>query len=194
MFRARVPAIDGHISDGPLAEFAALRVEIQERVRTQQQMLSLQLTMSGAVFGFTLSQRGMIALPLIVPFISYLLCGRLVAQHFGTLRVAEYIKDHLSCRVPGGLEWEQWLRRRPRSPHFLGWGLPLILAFVGSSVLALGWTFSYVFLQSRILNLPYASLILLWFLGLTVTILSTVLLLQMAGKLSLHSWDDAGLS
>jgi hypothetical protein len=51
--------------------------------RAQLQFLSLQLTLSGAVFGFAISRTGMTGLLLIVPFSSYLLCGRLVSQHFG---------------------------------------------------------------------------------------------------------------
>lgn len=115
-----VPVVAGQGFDGPLAEFSALREEIQARVKAQQQMLSLQLTLSGAVFGFAISQPGKTALLLIVPFSSYLLCGRLVAQHFGTLRVAKYIKEDLSDRVPGGLRWEQWLeQQQSRRPHLL---------------------------------------------------------------------------
>ena len=140
---------------GPLAEFSALREEIQERVKAQQHMLSLQLTLSGAVFGFSISRPGMIALLLIVPFSSYLLCGRLVAHHFGTLRVAKYIREELNGQVPGGLRWEEWLERQQcRRPHFLGSALPLLLTFVGASVLALGWTIGYVFVRDGIDVLP----------------------------------------
>ena len=37
--------------DGALAEFMALREEIQERFRANQQLLSIQLTLTAAVFG-----------------------------------------------------------------------------------------------------------------------------------------------
>ncbi|SCF34978.1 hypothetical protein GA0070618_5577 [Micromonospora echinospora] len=184
---------DGH--EGPLAEFSALRLEIQERVKAQQQMLSLQLTVSAAIFGFAISRPGMTALLLIMPFTSYLLCGRLVAQHFGTLRVAEYITAELSGRVPGGLGWEEWLRRRqPSNPHLLGSTLPLLLTFVATSVFALGWTVGYVFLRGDVDIAPRIGLAAVWTLGMAATVLSTMLVLQMAGRVPVRSWDETGLS
>lgn len=181
--------------DGPLAEFAALRDEIQERVKAQGQMLSLQLTLAGAVFGFAISRPGLTALLLIVPFSSYLLCGRLVAQHFGTLRVAKYIKEELSPKVPGGLRWEEWLEQQQRRrPHFLGSALPLLLTFVGASLLALGWTADFVFAHSGIGVVQRLGLVILWFVGLAATGLSTMLVLQMAGRLPVRSWEQTGLS
>lgn len=184
---------EDHEFEGPLAEFAALREEIQERVRAQGQLLSLQLTVSAAVFGFAVTQSGMIILLLIVPFTSYLLCGRLVAQHFGTHRVAKYIMEELSNRVPGGLRWEEWLRRHSSSPHLLGSTLPLLLTFVGTGVLSLAWTAEYVFRNSVVVG-PRIGLIVLWCLGLVATGLSTVLVLQMSGRLPVRSWEQTGLS
>ncbi|MER5705250.1 hypothetical protein ABT023_25360 [Micromonospora sp. NPDC002296] len=186
-------ANDGH--EGPLAEFSALRQEIQERVKAQQQLLSLQLTVSAAIFGFAISRPGMTALLLIMPFTSYLLCGRLVAQNFGTLRIAEYITDELSGRVPGGLGWEVWLRQRqPRSPHFLGSALPLLLTFVATSVFALGWTIGYVFLRDGVEVAPRIGLAVVWALGMAAAIFSTILVLQVAGRLPVRSWEQTGLS
>jgi len=181
--------------DGPLAEFAALREEIQERVRAQQQLLTLQLTLAGTVFGFALSQHGVTALLLIVPFSSYLLCGRLVAQHFGTIRVAQYVREELSARVPGGLRWEEWLeRQQKRRPHLLGLELPLLLTFVGASLLALAWTAGYVYAGAGVGMLPRLGLIVVWLAGLSTTGVSTMLLLQMAGRLSVDTWAQTGLS
>lgn len=181
--------------DGPLVEFSALRDEIQERVKAQQHMLSLQLTLASAVFGFAISRSGMTALLLIVPFSSYLLCGRLVANHFGTFRVAVYIKEELSDRVPGGLRWEQWLERKQgRRLHFLGSTLPLLLTFVGASLLALAWTFGYVFTRHDVSTFPRFGLVSLWIIGLATAGLSTMLVLQMAGRLPVRSWNQTGLS
>jgi hypothetical protein len=188
------PTVLGQGFEGPLAEFAALRDEIQERVKAQGQMLSLQLTLSGAVFGFAISRAGMTALLLIVPFSSYLLCGRLVAQHVGTLRVAQYIREELSRQVPGGLCWEEWLRRQVRRPHFLGSALPLLLTFVGASVLALGWATGYVFGRARLPLAPHLGLLVVWVAGLATAALSTTLILQMAGMLPIRSWEQTGLS
>jgi hypothetical protein len=181
--------------DGALAEFSALRDEIQERVKAQQHMLSLQLTLAAAVFGFAISRPGMTALLLIVPFSSYLLCGRLVANHFGTLRVAKYIREDLSARVPGGLLWERWLeQQQKRRPHFLGLTLPLLLTFVGASTLALAWTIGYVFARDDVAAFSHFGLASLWILGLAATGLSTMLVLQMTDRLPVSSWNQTGLS
>jgi hypothetical protein len=40
---------------GPLAEFVALRTEIERRATIQWHVLALQITIAGAVFGFALS-------------------------------------------------------------------------------------------------------------------------------------------
>jgi hypothetical protein len=182
--------------EGPLAEFAALRAEIQDRVRAQQQMLSLQLTLTGTVFGFTISRPSMIALLLIVPFSSYLLCARLVAQHFGILIVAKYIREELSGQVPGGLGWEQWLqtRRHARPYYFLGLGLPLLLTFVGSGVLALGWAAGFVLTSHNLTAISRAGLIMVWLAGPTATALSAIMVLQMARQLPYRKWEQGGPS
>ncbi|QFZ18753.1 hypothetical protein [Saccharothrix syringae] len=180
--------------DGPLAEFSALRDEIQERVKSQQHLFSLQLTLASAVFGFSLSRPNMIALLLIVPFSSYLLCGRVVAHHFGTLRVAKYIKEELSPRTPGGLHWESWLDRQQGRPHMLGSTLPLLLTFVGAGALALAWVSGYVFAGGNVAVLARCGLVAIWLSGLVTTGLSAVLVLQMSGRLPVRGWNQTGLS
>lgn len=73
----------------------------------------------------------------------------MVAQHFGTLRVAKYIKEELATRVPGGLNWEAWLEAQQRErPHLLGFTLPHLLTFVGAGVLALAWTAHSIFYRT----------------------------------------------
>lgn len=182
-----------HGLDGPLAEFSALRDEILERVKAQNQVFVLQLTLSSAIFGFAISKPGMTPLLLVMPLSSYLLCGRLVALHFGTLRVAKYIMEELNCRVPGGLKWEHWLRKSSQRPHFLGSVLPLLLSFVGSSVLALGGTFGYVFVREGVAVLSRIGLIVLWLVGLGTVYLCSLLILQMSGRLKVRDWEQAGL-
>jgi hypothetical protein len=111
------------------------------------------------------------------------------------LRVAKYIKEELSGQVPGGLRWEEWLERQQRRrPHFLGAALPLLFTFVGASVLALGWTIGYVFVRDGMDFLPRLGLVILWLVGLATAGLSTMLLLQMAGRLPVRSWEQTGLS
>lgn len=73
----------------------------------------------------------------------------MVAQHFGNLRVAKYIKEELATRVPGGLNWEAWLEAQQRErPHLLGFTLPHLLTFVGVGVLALAWTAHSIFYRT----------------------------------------------
>ncbi len=179
--------------EGPLAEFSALRQETLERVKAQQQLLTLQLTVTATIFGFAISRPDMTAVMLIVPFSSYLLCGRLVAQHFGTVRVAEYVRTHLSDRVPGGLHWEAWLRRRPYKPHLFGSLLPLLLTFVGASVLALASTLGYVFGHADFGVGSRIGLTTVWFVGLGAATLSLLLVLQMTGRAPIRGWRQTGL-
>lgn len=176
-----------------MAEFSALRQEILERVKAQQQLLSLQLTVTATIFGFAISQQDMTAVMLIVPFSSYLLCGRLVAHHFGTVRVAEYITTHLSNRVPGGLHWEAWLRRRPYKPHLLGSLLPLLLTFAGASVLSLASTLGFVFSRVDVGAATRIGFTGIWLGGLTATVLPVVLVLQMSGRAPVRSWRQTAL-
>jgi hypothetical protein len=145
------------------------------------------------IFGFALSRPGLTAVMLIVPFTSYLLCGRLVAQHFGTVRVAEYIMEHLSERVPGGLTWEAWLRSKPTKPHVLGSLLPHLFTFTGAGVLALVATAGHVFGAYGGGPGTRIGLITVWSLGLVATGLTTILVLQMTGRASIKSWTQAGL-
>jgi hypothetical protein len=74
----------GH--EGALAEFAALRQEIAGRSSAQQNILALQLTTSGALFGFALAKSGRAGLLLIVPVVSYLLLTRYLMR--GSRRTA----------------------------------------------------------------------------------------------------------
>lgn len=185
--------IDRTRAEGPAAEFVALREEIQERFKAQQTLLSLQLTTVAAIFGFAISRQDMDALLLIVPFTSYLLCGRQVAQHFAGQRLAQYIMEELTHRIPGGLGWEQWLQSRQHRPHILGSTLPLLLTYTGTSSLSLAWTLSFAFLDEGLSTGARIGIIAIWLLGLAVSGLSTVLVLQMASRIRGISWERASL-
>ncbi|WP_091034647.1 hypothetical protein [Glycomyces harbinensis] len=176
-----------------MAEFSALRQEILERVKAQQQLLTLQLTVTATIFGFAISRPDMTAVLLIVPFSSYLLCGRLVSQHFGTVRVAEFIRDHLSKRVPGGLHWETWLRQSHPKPHLLGSLLPLLLTFGGASALGLASTLGHVFGNSGVDMGLRVGLIAVWIVGLATAVLSVMLVLQMTGRAPVRAWRQTCL-
>jgi hypothetical protein len=87
-----------------------------------------------------------------------------------------------------------WKGNKRRRPHFLGSTLPLFLTFVGASVLALGWTTGYVFARDGVAGFPRFGLLALWILGFAAAGLSTMLVLQMSGRLSVRSWNQTGLS
>jgi hypothetical protein len=135
----------GH--EGPLAEYASLRGEIDSRAKFQQQILALQLTLTSAIFGFALSRAGLVGLLLIVPVSSYLLCGRYVAQRTAIRWVSSYIGGELSARIPGGLGWVAWSRANRRPDRLLDWLVPLMLSFPGASALALAWTLGAIFVR-----------------------------------------------
>src|SRR5690349_8131547 len=127
-------------SEGPLAEFAALREEIDSHWKAQVQLFSLQLTITGAILSFAISRQNLLGLLLIVPYSSYLIGALYVQLEASTLVMGEYIRDILSDRVPGGLQWEAWWRARDRrSERLHGWTLPMLIAFPGSGSLALTW-------------------------------------------------------
>jgi len=72
--------------------------------------------------------------------------------------------------------------------------LPLLFTFVGASLLALGWTIEYVFVRDGVAVLPRIGLVTVWLVGLATAGLSTVLVLQMAERLPVRSWEQTGLS
>jgi hypothetical protein len=131
-------------SEHDRAEFAALRQEIDSRLGRQHNLFMTQLTLAGAVFGFALASPGRSTVVLVVPFSSYLLCSRFVAQSHGMEQLAIYIREDLSGRVPGGLHWEQW---RVDHSHrgALRWLSSHLIGFAGASLLAVAWTAGGVF-------------------------------------------------
>jgi hypothetical protein len=140
VFRKR---LDDHI--GPLAEFTALRLEIDKLNELLWKVMSFQLTTAGATFGFSLSSVGRAPFLLIVPFSSYILMARWALYRQLVSGVTNYITNELSPRVPGGLHWERWIRESRGQfwvRHML-WIDPVKLMFPGVSFLAVttvaGW-------------------------------------------------------
>src|SRR6476660_100650 len=175
-------------NEGQVAEFAALREEILERVKAQHQLLSLQLTVTAAIFGFAISRPGMAGILLIVPFVSYLLCARQVTQYFGTLTVGQYIAERLDPRVPGGLGWESWIREKRRGSRLLGATAPLLLTFAGPGLLSSVWTFGWVYLRPGVSLASRVGFITLWLLGASASSLCILLTLQMTDHGRFRNW------
>jgi hypothetical protein len=167
---------DGH--EGPLAEFVALRQELELRTNYHNQLHTLQLTFTGALFGFAISRNNLILLLLVVPIISYLICARYTDQRLRNRGIARYIRDYLSDRVPGGLNWEQWNSRRSRPNLVIGWTIPSFATYVGPPILALAWTAGTVFVGTGRSAAPYLGLLVIWFVGTAVTALTGYLIIR----------------
>lgn len=156
--------------EGPLAEFVALRQEMDSAGQRQLQVSALQLTVVGAVFSFVVSRRNLEGLMLIIPFSSFILCGRALDTHYGAQRRGRYIREFLAYRIPGGLHWEGWILENPRPGQVLGGWLPAILAFPGASLLALSWVVPSLFSPDEHSSVyTHFGLAGLWLAGLAVT-------------------------
>jgi hypothetical protein len=153
--------------EGPLAEYASLRGEIDSRYKYQQQILALQLTLTSAIFALALSKPAPLGILLIVPLSSYLLCGRYIGQRTAIRWIARYIETELSPQVPGGFGWNAWSRANRRPERFFDWYLPLLICFPGAGLLALGWTAGLVFGSTPHSAWTRTGLVLVWLVGLT---------------------------
>ncbi len=163
-----------------LAEYSALRTEIDRRANVQWNVYALQLASAGAISSLAISAASNVALLLIIPLASYMLGSRYILHDFHIKPVHRYVRESLSDRLRGKLQWEHWKERefseaRDR-PLFrvAGWNVahPTRLAFQGVAILALvavllsaantWWT-----------RHPHWSLILgfavIWILGAAVT-------------------------
>jgi hypothetical protein len=95
-----------------VAEFNALRQEIERRSQIQLNLFVLQLTASGAIFSFALARSGGSPFLLIIPISTFMLCAEYVDQIYGQRIVGHYIMEKLA--VPGELQWESWLQQNYR--------------------------------------------------------------------------------
>jgi len=156
--------------DAALAEFNALRAEIVARQNSQQGLLSIQLTATGALFSLALSGAGRAAVLLVLPLVSYMLAGRHVSHSYACLSIATYIRTRLSGRVTGGLGWEEWLRTHRSSPRSYRAVNPLFITFPGISSLALLSSVPYLASLSR--SVTAVMLWTAWAAGLLLAVAS----------------------
>ena len=82
-----------------IAEFVALREEILQRSNLQWNIFALQLTATGVVFSFALSDPSHASILLILPVIAYALAGRYVFQGFNIDKIATYIREVLDVKM-----------------------------------------------------------------------------------------------
>ena len=160
-----------------LAEYAALRTEVDRRATVQWNVLALQVTSAGVIASLAISHTSDIALLLVIPLSSYMLGSRYILHDFHLKLISRYIRDSLSGRLGGHLAWESWKVSQitpdtgPRgwlTPA--AWNLlhPTRLAFEGVAWLAL-LTVALAAAYSWRDNAPAWGLILgfalLWILG-----------------------------
>jgi hypothetical protein len=178
--------------EGPLAEFVALRQEIERRSMVQHGLFVLQLTSAGAIFSFAISGAGHSGFLLIIPISTYMLCARYVEQQYGTQRAAIYIKDELSNRISGGLGWEAW---QVQHTKFVRGSIirrinALIIMFPTVGAAALVWTTtSALGRHIRLDGSERAGLDAVWILGLIAVVMS----IQMIWSMLRHPLGDATL-
>jgi hypothetical protein len=128
-----------------LAEYAALRAETERRATLQWSVFALQLASAGAVASVAISTSGNLALLLLIPLSSYLLGSRYILHDFHIKLIRRYVRESLTGRLAGHLEWEAWRTRELAVPtrrgwfSVTGWNLmhPTRLAFEGVAQLAL---------------------------------------------------------
>jgi hypothetical protein len=128
-----------------LAEYTALRTEIERRTTVQWNVFALQLASAGAIAGVAISATGNLALLLLIPLSSYLLGSRYILHDFHVKLIRRYIGGSLTTRLSDHLRWEAWRRTELSTPtdrgwfSVTGWNLtqPTRLAFEGVAGLAL---------------------------------------------------------
>jgi hypothetical protein len=129
-----------------LAEYSALRTEIDRRANVQWNVYALQLASAGAISSLSISAASNVALLLIIPLSSYMLGNRYILHDFHIKLIQRYVRESLSGRLRGKLEWERWKKEElfsgvgdRRRFSVTGWNLihPTRLAFQGVAILAL---------------------------------------------------------
>ncbi len=152
-----------------LAEYAALRQEIDARATRHHAILTTQLFTAGAIFGYALSSGGRSLVLLIVPITSFLLLGRFADQFHAISHIGRFMREDLSGRIPGGLAWDHWIKANPRQRHWSVWTFPILLGFVGASVLALAGSFTAVI---QLIGATRVAYFVAWGFGVLLTLVS----------------------
>ena len=93
--------IDAAASQIMLAEYAALRAEVDRRATVQWSVLALQLTSAGVIASLAIATASQIVLLLVVPLSSYMLGSRYILHDFHLKLISRYIRDSLSGRLGG---------------------------------------------------------------------------------------------
>ncbi|MFF7052173.1 hypothetical protein ACFY94_27860 [Streptomyces griseorubiginosus] len=127
-----------------LAEYSALRSEINTRIGLQHQMLALHITAVSVVLSVALSGTSRWPILLVIPFIAYT-SSETLASLFRTVEgIAKYIDEELNPKVPGGLGWESWLVHQKPASEVQKMTHPYYLLFPGISIISLLAVFPFM--------------------------------------------------
>jgi hypothetical protein len=133
---ARMDGRSDDVTQILLAEYAALRAEAERRTTIQWNVVALQLASAGAITSLAIAAAANVPLLLIVPLMSYMLGNRYILHDIHIKLIRRYIRDSLSVRLSGHLQWEAW---RDKELTATAWNAlhPTRLAFEGVAVLTL---------------------------------------------------------
>ena len=166
-----------------LAEYAALRNEVDRRANVQWNVFALQVGSAGAVVSIAISTASHAALSLVIPLTSYMLGSRYILHDFHIKLIHQYIRESLSPRLNDVPQWETWQSaaaaagaRRSRWFTATRWDLfhPTRLPFEGTAALALAaalFAGAYLWRDNAPQWYVIAGLAVVWLLGAMATVL-----------------------
>ncbi len=126
-----------------LAEYGALRTELERRASIQWNVVALQVSSAGVVASLAISKTSYNALLLILPLSSYVFGSRYILHDFHMKLINRYVQESLSSRLGGNLQWQAWKAKQAtiarRAPLAVKWNVfqPTRLSFEGVAFLAL---------------------------------------------------------
>ncbi len=129
-----------------LAEYAALRSELERRASIQWNVVALQVSSAGVVASLAISKTSYNALLLILPLSSYVFGSRYILHDFHMKLIDRYVQESLSRRLGGNLQWQAWKVNESKratigstAPPAVKWNVfqPTRLTFEGVAFLAL---------------------------------------------------------
>ena len=118
-----------------LAEFSALREEIQNRSGLQQALVGLNLTAIATLGGLVLSNRASIQVLLVLPILSLTL-GLMWIDHYRVIvELGGYIRKELWTWTPS---WERHFAQSRKSRPAASFWIPVAIVWAGPSTATLG--------------------------------------------------------
>ena len=164
------------IAQAALAEFTALRTEALQAISMEWTIIAFQLTATGVLFSFALTNSSRTGFLLIVPIVSYVLSGRYLRNDASFILIGKYIRTDLSQRVPDGLHWEEWYKKvlfpkQVKALQSLSYG-PALFSLI--SIVSLAWVFPYTWSENKISAFSLSMVRIVWVLDSAATVISII--------------------